>query len=58
MVIRNSVLVYQSSKSGDVVQIVSKSKLSALVASISRADAVRLILIYTVREIMKTKVRL
>ena len=29
----NSVLVYQSSESGNVVQIVSKSKLSALVAS-------------------------
>ena len=56
MLICNSVfVVYESSESGDVVQIVLKSKLSALVASRSRANAVRLVPIYTVRKFVSAK---
>ena len=59
LIMNNVPAVYQSSESGDVTQIVSKSKLSAdWLRAKSRAEAVRLIPIYTVRKIVSTKARL
>ena len=63
LIMSNVLGVNQSSKSGDVAQIVLKSKLSALIgceqkSSKSRANVVRLIPIYTVRKIVRAKARL
>ena len=60
MLIYNSVfVVYQSSESGDVVEIVSKSKLNALVASKnSRRCCLPIPDLHTARKIVSAKVRL
>ena len=56
VLICHCVLVYKSRESGDVVQIVSKSKLSALLQAKSHTDTVCLFPIYAVCKIMKAKV--
>ena len=49
-------VVYQSTGSGDIAQIVSKSKLSALIGY--EQKVVRLIPIYSVHKIVSAKARL
>ena len=61
VVIMNNVLVvYQSSESGDVARIVSKSKVERAnwLRAKSRAEAICLIPIYTVCKIVSAKTRL
>ena len=58
LICKSVLVVHQSRESADVVQIVSKSKLSRWLRAKSRADAVRLFPICTVREIVSAKVRI
>ena len=56
----NVLVVHQCSESGDIAQIVSKSKLSALIGCEQKVaqNAVCLIPIYSVHKIVSAKARL